>query len=141
MNDEASFATIMATSLGRPRKRKVLFTKTRSVSKRKASKAPHISDNVLHHLHRSLQDWLGKKLSPLPDDDVKTICEKFCRCGLHWWIDHNAQIKRNVLVCSCCHIAFCICCHQKFHTESNFAKLRNCVEAVVVDEDTWLFKM
>jgi len=88
-------------------------------------------------IHGTLQYWLNKNLLHSPDDDINIICgNKSLRCAIHQWINCDAQVKKDVLVCSYCRIGLCVWSHQKFHTQSDVKKLRNHVESIMMDGGT-----
>jgi len=93
----------------------------------------------LHPLHGSLRCRLNKSIAHLPDPDIKSIREKNLRCGLHRWVDRNAQIKRDVMVCLDCRVALCVECYYTFHTEQGVDNLRDYVQIKIQEgKDTSL---
>ena len=131
---EATGETNSSSSVGRPRKvRGVTFVETRSTSRRAPEKACRVNDKTLDVVHGRLRCRLNSKIPHLPHDDVKKIRSKALRCALHRWTDRNAQVKRDVMVCSTCGVALCIWCYKKFHTEPDVEKLREYVKSIDTD--------
>ena len=78
----------------------------------------------------ALQFRSNTNVPHFPHDDGDKIRNKALRYVLHRWIDRDAQIKRDVMVCSTYKDALCVRCFRNFHTESDVNKLQDYVNSI-----------